>query len=108
MKAKIGNTKNLVEKQVEPKKQPIIKFRSGALECAIWQNESENSDGEKFENYSFTIQRTYLDDKATKTEGRNVYGHTNSMRKRDVVSVLAVMHKVLEYLYIDEDEETLV
>lgn len=94
------------EKKVEVKKLPEIKFRSGALTATIWSNEATNKDDEKFENFSFTIERTYLDQKATKDKGENVYSHTTSMRKRDIANVDALMNRVRDYLMIDEDTET--
>ncbi len=37
-------------------KQPVQKFREGAVQVAVWQNESRNGDF-----YSLTFQRSYTD-----------------------------------------------
>lgn len=37
-------------------KQPVQKFREGAVQVAVWQNEGRNGDF-----YSLTFQRSYTD-----------------------------------------------
>lgn len=86
----------------EVKKLPEIKFRSGALTATIWSNEGKSDDGEVFENFTFTIERTYKDEKAKQDEQ---WKKTNSLRKRDIANVDALMNRVRDYLMIDEDEE---
>lgn len=84
-------------KKKDEKVMPVAKFRSGALQAAIWSNEIEK-DNEKFEAFSFTLERSYKDKE-------DEWQKTNLMRKRDVANLYALMNKILEYLYIDEDEE---
>ena len=87
------------EKKEEVKNKPVAKFRSGTITATIWGNENTNKDGQKFESYSFNIERGY---KNKESEWNN----TTSLRKQDVANIIALLSKVTEYLYIDEDEET--
>jgi len=41
-------------------KQPVQKFREGAVQVAVWQNEGHNGDF-----YSLTFQRSYTDAEGT-------------------------------------------
>lgn len=85
-------------KNTEVKKMPEVKFRSGALTATVWANETVKEDGEKFDNYSFNIERSYKDKE-------DKWQKTTSLRKRDVAGVTALLNKVSEYLFIDEDAE---
>lgn len=99
--------KTEVAKKEVVKAQPEVKFKSGSIQATIWKNEQTKEDGEVFENFNFTIERTYLDDKESKEKGSNIFKHTSSMRKRDIASVRVLIEKVSEYLLIDEDEQDL-
>jgi hypothetical protein len=90
-------TKNKEEKK-EEKILPCAKFRSGALEGTVWEREVKLDKG-KFADYNFTLQRSYKDKEKE-------WQKTNSMRKRDLSGLHAILSKIEEYLMIDEDEET--
>lgn len=77
-------------------KLPIAKFRSGAIQLSIWENEQEK-DGEKFANYSFNIEKSYKDGEEWKK--------THSFHKNDIAKVQALLNKTSEFLLIDEDED---
>jgi hypothetical protein len=92
-------TKKLEQKQTdEEKPKPEAKFKSGAIQCTVWRQEVETEDGKKFDNYNFTIDRSYKDK-------NDEWKHTSSFRKRDTTNVIAVLNRVVDYLFIDEDSE---
>lgn len=93
-------TQTKTSKTIE-KKLPVAKFKSSPLTATVWSNESEK-DGEKFENFSFTIERTYKDESKPKDAQ---WCKTNSMRKRDIASITELLRQVSTFLLLDEDEE---
>lgn len=83
---------------IKEKKLPEATFRSGALKATIWSNEYENKKYGKTNLYSFSLIRSYKNDE-------NEWKETTSFRKQDVANIQALMNRVLNYLFIDEDEE---
>jgi hypothetical protein len=102
-----NKTNNVIAKAIKEeaqeskeKQQPEAKFRSGSLQATVWKNESKDKkSNEVITNYNFTIERSY-----TKDDGKT-FEHTGSFRKRDIANVNALMHRITDFLMIDEDEE---
>lgn len=95
MKKQVKTQEKTVEK-VEEKQKPVAKFKSGAIQGTIWSKEIDTEHGKK-ELYSFNLQRSYKDKE-------DKWQHTSSFRKQDTANVNAVMNRITDFLYIDEDE----
>jgi hypothetical protein len=79
------------------KKEPEVKFRSGAISASVWAQEVEVDKRGKVKFYTFNMQRAYKDKK-------DEWQHT-TFRKNDLAAVEAVLRRVTDYLLINEDEE---
>jgi hypothetical protein len=73
-----------------------VQFRSGACNVAIFGKEVDGEYG-KSRVYNITFQRSYKDKKS------NEWKHTQSFGKQHVANLQALLNRVSDYLFIDED-----
>jgi hypothetical protein len=78
--------------------QPIAKFQAGALHATVWANEKQDSDGKKFTTYAWDIKRSFKN-------SSDEWAETTGMRDKDIGAFHELVHRVSEYLLIDEDEQ---
>ena len=82
--------------------KPIKKFKSGAIEAAIWENEKETDSG-------FLSFKTVSLSRAWKKKGENIWRHDQvNLRKNDLAKTILVLQKAQEELLMEqpmEDEE---
>jgi hypothetical protein len=84
----------------KPKREFEIeaRFRSGVISGTVFSNEITTEKYGKQKMFSWNIQRSYKDGDEWK--------HTSSYGKKDLMSVYAVLHRIIDFLSINEDEET--
>jgi len=69
--------------------QPIMKFKAGAIEATIWENEMEK-EGRKFLQYSISILRNFQDKEQK-------WRSTSSYNANDLPKVTLVSQKAYEW-----------
>lgn len=72
---------------------PIKKFSVGAIQVAVWENESK--DGNKFSTVS--IDRSYKDKK-------DEWKKTSNMRQEDLPKAVLALQKAYEWISLKEPE----
>ena len=78
--------------------RPEMKFRSGAVEAAIFVNEVRDGDGKNLEVRNTTLQKRYKD-----SDGN--WQSTSSFKKKDLADVETVARAVREYLTLKQYDE---
>jgi len=73
---------------------PEMKFRAGAVNATIWQNEGQK-DGEVTTYNTISIERNYKDKK-------DAWQKTNSLRINDLPKAALVLTKAYEYLVLNQ------
>lgn len=86
------------KEDVKPESQVEVRYRSGLCGVTIFSQEIDTEKYGKRKVFTFNLQRSYKDKE-------DKWQHTNSFRKTDVPNVQALMNRVLDFLYINEDEE---
>jgi hypothetical protein len=84
--------------------KPIKKFKSGAIETAIWNNEKDFNDS-KVEFKTVSLTRSY------KKKGEDIWrSESVNLRKNDLIKAILVLQKAQEELLmqqlveVEEDE----
>lgn len=101
--------KTVVAKATRKPPEFLMRFKSGAVSGAIFQQENKGASG-VWNEFSFNIQRSYTtkdkDGKLVKDEnGKTKYEHTNFMRKKDVANFQVVFNEIMRTIMLDEDEQ---
>ena len=76
---------------------PIKSLRSGAIQVAIWENQTTH-DGQQRSFHTVTLERRYKD-----KDGN--WKSTNSLRINDLPKATLILQKAYEYLVLTTDEE---
>ncbi len=76
---------------------PIKKFKAGAISATIWENQSQNKQGEEISYNSVSFDRTYKD-----VNGE--WQKTNSLRTSDLPKAALVLNKAYEFLALNRPE----
>jgi hypothetical protein len=77
--------------------QPIKKFRSGAIETAIWFNEREDVDGNKVGFKTVSFSRSY------KKKGEEIWrSDAVNLRRNDLAKAILVLQKAQEELLLND------
>ena len=63
---------------------PVKTYKSGQVECAIWENQ-----GEKFKYYSFSFSKNFKD-------RAGEWKTTTNFGKGDVADLLVICHRILD------------
>ena len=88
-----------MQKTYEFKKQtkPVQSFKSGAIQVAIWENESKGPNG-PFKYQTVSFERRYKD-----KDGN--WQSTNKLRINDIPRATTILQKAYEHLVLSESEE---
>lgn len=71
--------------------KPEKKFQAGAITATVWKNTKQNKEGETYDYFSISLQRTYKD-----KEGN--WKNTGYFRLSDLPKAQLVINKVFEDL----------
>ena len=78
--------------------KPIKKFKSGAIEAAIWENERETDSG-------FLSFKTVSLSRSWKKKGENTWrSDVVNLRRGDLVKAILVLEKAQEELLMNSEE----
>ena len=83
---------------MEGKQKPNKKFKAGAVTAAVWANEMNDRQGNKFSVYTVAFDRNYKD-----RDGN--WKSTNSMRVNDIPKLRLVAYEAYEYLVRKGNED---
>lgn len=79
--------------------KPIKKFKSGAIETAIWNNEKDFNDS-KVEFKTVSLTRSY------KKKGEDIWrSESVNLRKNDLIKAILVLQKAQEELLMQQSME---
>ena len=79
--------------------KPIKKFKSGAIETAIWNNEKDFIDS-KVEFKTVSLTRSY------KKKGEDIWrSESVNLRKNDLIKAILVLQKAQEELLMQQSME---
>ncbi len=79
--------------------KPINKYKSGAIEAAIWNNESTFNNS-KVEFKTVSLTRSY------KKKGEDVWrSESLNLRRQDLIKAILVLQKAQEELLMQQSEE---
>lgn len=87
------------EMKTEKKNEPYMKFQSGTVQAAIWENIGKNSEGKEYKNYSVSLSKGYTED-----EGKT-WKNTSSFQKRDLCALNVVLQHTINFLYLSEEKD---
>ncbi|MBT3394903.1 hypothetical protein HOA59_01750 [archaeon] len=73
--------------------KPIKKYKSGSIECSIWNNEKE-LDGKKVEFKTLSLKRSWKDGDVWRDQ-------QISFRRNDIIRAILVLEKAQEDLLLD-------
>lgn len=80
--------------------KPIYKTKSGAIDSAIWENESKK-DGKTFKYKTISLTRNY-----TKDEGKSWEHEVINFRPNQLMNLIVVLHEIQRQLFLNQKEET--
>ena len=80
------------------KNLPEKKFRAGAIQATIWENDAVNKEGKKVSYNSVSFERSYKDKDGT-------WKSTSSLRVMDIPKAIVVLQKAYEHLVLNQTEE---
>ena len=83
---------------MDEKQKPNKKFKAGAVSAAVWANEMNDRQGNKFSVYTVAFERNYKD-----RDGN--WKSTNSMRVNDIPKLRLVAQEAYEYLVRKGNED---
>ena len=75
----------------ETKKKPELNIRAGSVRAAVWKNQREGPNGQRFESVKVKLDRTYMD-------GNNDYKNTQYLDVNDIPKAIHVLWKAYSYL----------
>jgi len=75
----------------ETKKKPELNIKAGSIKAAIWKNQREGSNGQKFESVKLKLERTYMDKNGE-------YKNTQYLDVNDMPKAVHVLWKAYSYL----------
>lgn len=86
------------------KKRPVMSIkassdRTTSLEIAVWLNSNEGENGQKFDSYSLSINRSYR-----KEDGQWV--QNTNFRPHDLPVLLFLVNKAYDYILSEKAEST--
>lgn len=80
--------------------QPIKKFRSGNIETAVWLNQREDPEGNKFGFKTVSLSRSY------KKKGEDIWrSDVVNLRRNDLAKAILVLQKAQEDLLLTDTKE---
>ena len=83
---------------MEEKQKSNKKFKAGAVTAAVWANEMNDRQGNKFSVYTVVFERSYKD-----RDGN--WKSTNSLRVNDIPKVKLVAQEDYKYLVRKNNED---
>jgi hypothetical protein len=81
----------------EKPNQPVKKFKAGAISATVWENQTQNQQGQSVSYKSVSFDRTYKD-------ANGEWQHTNSLRMADLPKATLVLSKAYEFLALNSPE----
>lgn len=78
---------------------PIKSLRSGAIQVAIWENETLGQDGQPRSYQTVSFERRYKDPKSGE------WKNTNQLRINDLPKAALLLSKAYEYLILTSSDE---
>lgn len=79
--------------------KPVEKYKAGSVECAIWQQETDNG------NFlTVSTHRNYLE-KDGKPDNKEDWKKTNNLRINDIPAMILVLQKAYEYAKLKQKPE---
>ena len=76
---------------------PVKKFKAGAISATVWENQSQNKQGDSISYNSISFDRNYKD-----KDGN--WQKTNSLRTADLPKAILVLNKAYEFLTLNSAE----
>ena len=78
--------------------KPIKKFRSGAIEAAVWLN-AKDIDGTRVEFKTASLRRSWKDKKNNEWHDETIH-----IRKTDLPKLLVVLNELQRDFYLDREK----
>lgn len=76
---------------------PTKKFRAGAIEVAVWENEITTEDGKTFKKQSVSMQRSYKDK-------NDEWQKTTNMNANDLPKLISLLQKAYDSIIVNKEE----
>lgn len=77
---------------------PVKSLRAGALQVAVWENETTGDDGQARTFKTVSFERRYKN-----REGK--WQSTNNLRVNDLPKAALLLHKAYEYMVLTQTDE---
>ena len=81
--------------------RPIKKFRSGAIDGAVWSNVKKMENGDEVEFKTATLRRSWMDKEKEIWRDEKI-----NLRKGDVQRSILILQKLQEELLLTKPEES--
>ena len=82
----------------EIKNKPVANFRAGQVTASVWATKKEINKKE-ITFFNVTIVKNYMDDEEE-------WKQTSSFNREDLVKVLLVTNKAIDYVYSKHEEDS--
>lgn len=77
--------------------KPIMKWRSGNIDVAVWENKKKIDDKEEITFRTVSLSRSY------KKQGEDIWrSEVINLRRNDLPKVHLVINKAMDYLYLQQ------
>jgi len=88
------------DENISIRNRPIKKFRSGAIDGAVWSNVKKMDSGDEVEFKTATLRRSWLD------KDKDIWRNEKiNLRKGDIQRCILILQKMQEELLLSDPEK---